>query len=476
MGVRRSTGTLPLRLILALSLPVDVVVGFGLAEYGGQSHQLFKFVGGIIALLILVAAATRPQAALVAYVAMSPVDLPNTLLGAHVRISDELLIAVAAIFVPRIVTALPSIPRSLRWALALLVVGAWLSVLVAQNKPSATLGAVRYTAFAVILIVGVHLARDNPKLRGWIGGVFIGAASVTAIFGLLQGAGHTLVVGRPYLVGLPNSFLGYYTDYAAFLGLGFAVAAAYISHRRPVLNLKTVALYLSTVLLLYSILEAKSRGGLLIVVVALVVAALGRGSLPTQPVRLVIIGVIALATFYVIPTSIKEPILQRVTNHSLTSFEDNERHHAQRIGLTELRKHPLGIGYGNFYLYEPANVTSQGALFHDQETFYQLGLDAGWSGLAGFSLIGIAVIGRLVGHRTDGSVVAGAAGLAGLGAQGLNDYIIYDSSILISAAFMLILVFGSSRIRSSPANAGADVLRQDLYGQLASAAPVACSR
>jgi hypothetical protein len=137
--------------------------------------------------------------------------------------------------------------------------------------------------------------------------------------------------------------------------------------------------------------------------------------------------------------------VQRLTDHSLTAYEDQQRHGVQALGLRLLRSHPLGIGYGNFSLYEPPSLYFSNGLpdFHDQETFFQIGLDSGWLGLAGFCVIGVAAFSRLGRLRADPLVMAGTAGLAGLAAQGLNDYVIYDVPLLMATGFMLMLAFGN---------------------------------
>ena len=115
---RRSLNT------LFLILVPSVIVGAGIAKYGSQTHQIVKFVGAVIVLGVLALAATRPAMALVAFVALSPLDAQNTFLGAHLRVSDELLLTMAVFLLPRLASAYKDVSRWLLIGLVLLVGGA----------------------------------------------------------------------------------------------------------------------------------------------------------------------------------------------------------------------------------------------------------------------------------------------------------------------------------------------------------------
>jgi hypothetical protein len=158
-----------------------------------------------------------------------------------------------------------------------------------------------------------------------------------------------------------------------------------------------------------------------------------------------VVAAVAATIYLVMPSHVTQPVMQRITDHSLTVYEDQQRHGLQTLGLSLLKAHPLGIGYGNFPFYEPSSLYSSTGLpnFHDQETAYQIGLDCGWVGLIGAGAIALSAARRLLKHRSDPVVVAGAAALVGLAAQGLNDYVIYDAPLLMAAGFMLLLIFGT---------------------------------
>jgi hypothetical protein len=421
------------------------VVASGVAKYGSQTHQIVKFAGAVAVVVLLGVAAVRPEKAIVAFVALSALDAPNTLFGVRVRISEELLLAMALILLPRVPASYKDLPRWPRIGLVLLTGGGILAAVSAQRASTAAWGATKYAAFAVIVIVGTSLCRHNTALRTRIAVAFLAVTSVTALLGLLQGWGHNTIVGAPYLAGLPNSLLGYYTDYAAFIGMGFAVGAALLFSHAKRLAPSTLAILGALVLLAFAIAEAKSRGGVVTALAGLIIAPLGRGSIFKYVTRGMVVAAVAASIYIVMPSHVTQPVMQRITDHSLTVYEDQQRHGLQTLGLSLLKAHPLGIGYGNFPFYEPSSLYFSTGLpdFHDQETVYQLGLDCGWVGLAGAGVIAVSAARRLLRHRSDPVVVAGAAALVGLAAQGLNDYVIYDAPLLMAAGFMLLLIFGT---------------------------------
>ena len=428
----------------------SLVVSVGIIKYGSQGHQAVKFIGGLLALVLLASAILRPQLAIVAYAGLIPLDMSSHLLGARVRVSDELLVALAVVLVPRV--RIRSSDTWLAVGLGMLVIGSWTSAVFARDHWPAIGGSVRYSAMAVLVLAGCALCRSYPELKARLAVAFLIGVSVTAVFGILQKHGSTLIVGAPYLSGLPNSFLAYYTNYAGFLAMGFAVAIAIPLHR---VNARHRAFYLAAgALCLVGLLDATSRGGLLAAAVALAVATvLGHGIGPKVR-RVLIVAAVAVAAVLLVPSGLRTPIEKRLTDHSLTASEDSQRRFVQSLGRSLLIRHPLGIGYGNFSLYQTVSLSSSGLPnYHAQETFYQLGLDAGWIGLAGVAVITICALRQLVRTR-DAFTIGAAAALAGFAAQGLNDYLLVDAPIIAALVICLVLMFGSSPEGSAAGSLG----------------------
>jgi len=126
---------------------------------------------------------------------------------------------------------------------------------------------------------------------------------------------------------------------------------------------------------------------------------------------------------------------------------DRTRFGLQKAGEQALAKYPFGIGYNNFAVYlrgHTRSVNIRRTFFHAGNTPVQVGLDAGWLGLAGFLILWGWPIGLVIARGSGGfSTVrasACAAALGGFMAQGLFDYLFYEIAFL---AFFTVLVWGT---------------------------------
>ena len=124
-----------------------------------------------------------------------------------------------------------------------------------------------------------------------------------------------------------------------------------------------------------------------------------------------------------------------------------------------MEQRPFGLGYGNFPAYLRTNVSNphiQTAFFHAHWLPVQVGLDAGWLGLAGFALLAFSplIVGlrRALLNKIDKGSLGFAAALAGLLAQGWYEYLLAEISFLI---ILCVMVWGawpretSSEVESS---------------------------
>jgi hypothetical protein len=130
-----------------------------------------------------------------------------------------------------------------------------------------------------------------------------------------------------------------------------------------------------------------------------------------------------------------------------TGASDKTRFALQEAGKHALASDPFGIGYNNFAVYLRGHIRSvniRQTFAHAASTPVQIGLDAGWLGLAGFLILWAWPIGLVIARGTGGfSAVrasACAAALGGFMAQGLFDYLLYEIAFL---AFFATLVWGT---------------------------------
>jgi O-antigen ligase len=229
---------------------------------------------------------------------------------------------------------------------------AWtaLSLLWAELPGDGTSGLSRY-ALNLILLPIVFTAVTQRRHLVWVAAAFVGAASLSALFGLVQPPPAT--GDEPARLGgagiEPNTF-------AAVLVVGFALALALSVGPRlsPLTRAMTLGGALCCAL---GVLLSLSRGGLIALAVALVAGVVFGGRWrPAAAVVLVLVGVLSLGYF----TYVASPVARdRVT----MAEGGSGRKDIWTVGLRMVRAHPLnGIGVGNFqtasvhYLLEPGAI------------------------------------------------------------------------------------------------------------------------
>ena len=150
----------------------------------------------------------------------------------------------------------------------------------------------------------------------------------------------------------------------------------------------------------------------------------------------------------------------------------------QKAGEQALQEYPLGLGYNNAHFYLQDHVHSiyvKQAFTHAQETFVQIGLDAGWLGLAGFLLLLVWPVGLVLKYGTGGSSAVRAsvfaAALGGFMAQGLYDYLFYEIAFIV---FVLAMVWGT--IHALSIDEGSTVAADEVSSQVGGGIPSTCCR
>jgi O-antigen ligase len=413
---------------------VAILVGLGTFTFGNHTSHFIEFDAAILIAIVLILGAFRPDVALLAFVAAMPLDVTTSIFGAQFRAPDAIVIALAATLIPRVRPR--RTPKALTFGLALFVVGVWIAAAFAIDRGIASAGAARYTAVVIVVLAGYALCNDTPALRKRLIAAFICGATVTAVVGLLQSAGVALA-GKPYLPGLPNSFLQYYSNYSGYLAMASATSLALVL-RQP--RGRGWPYAVSLVFLAAGIVTSSSRGGFLAGAVSIVVVVLLSGRVWQRVGWLTAIGLASVVAILLIPGVTSSLVFQRLTNPALTAAADAERTAVQHLGLSLLANHPQGIGYGNFSAYQLVPVASTGTLFHAHDLYIQLGLDSGWLGLAGLLVVALGVL-RRAPRAQDPLLIGAVAALAGFLAQGVNDYLIYDTPLLVGVGLMVILVY-----------------------------------
>ncbi len=441
-GLRARARQPALLAILAGAL-LSLAVGLEMVRLETTQRDL-KAVLILIAVAALLIGALRPRIGLAMMLALIPFDYHFSGTG-----TDEvLLVTMALLLAWRIRWA--AVPR---WAAAggiALVLGSFIAAIDAHNQLVALWGGVRWLAAMILMFVAFGLFRRRSEASRRMADIFTGSAVVVVLFAFAQKAGIDVIVSAPFAAGLPNSFFAYYTNYggyaamAAIVASGGLLAAVSARERR-----RTVLYGAALVLIIAGLAISLSRGALLSLGagwIVMIILNLRRGRLVFQAIA--VLAVFAAAGFLATPESTVRRIEQRFSAPLGTLAEDRERFAIQELGEHALADHPFGIGYANFSYYALAHKRSSvhENFQHAQNTPIQIGLDAGWIGLAGFMLLFLMPVGlTLMRRERDPATIRAsgfAAALCGFMAQGMFDYLFFELAFVV---FYAALVWGTAQ-------------------------------
>jgi O-antigen ligase len=433
-----------------LAVVLALMVGLATAKLGSFQHQL-KALIIVAAGLTVIVAALRPEVGLVVLLALMPLRLAFS--GTS---SDQvLLLSLAAVLVWRIrIRAVPT------WALVggvALVAGSFLAAVGSHNRSIALEGAFDWLGAIVILFVALSVLYRRRDASQRMVDIFLSSAVIVVIFGFLQKAGIDVIVGAPFTRSVPNSFLAFYTVYAGYLAMAATLATGEIVVALDQRRVARACIFgAALVVMLAALTSTTSRGGLIALAagwVMLLVLNIQRVSIFARVI--VILAIFAAAGYAVTPESTIATLEHRIAASNGRLGEDQTRSALHKAGEEALEKFPVGLGYGNFSYYLRSNVHNSKigqAFFHAHETPVQVGLDAGWLGLAGFLTLWATPIIMVMRRRRGGASVVRAttcaAALTGLMAQGLYDYLFYDLAFLV---FFVVMVWGVIHALSYPA-------------------------
>lgn len=417
------------------------LVGVVLYKLGSPQHQL-KAGLGVVAVVVLAAVALRPAFGLGVIVAAMPFEFTVQ----HAGTNEALIFSAAAVLMWRIRT------RAVPWWAALgsfaLVIGSLLTVIGARNQGSAFWGGMRWLGVLILFAAALSVLRDRPDANRRLMDIIACSAVVVVGFAFLQRAGIYTIVGPPYDAGLIDSTFGYYTVYGGFVGMAAVLttgeALHSFTHQEP---RRGLAYGVAIVIILLGVSISLSRGAILCVGTGwavLLVLSLRRASVLARGIALILI--LVAAGYVATPAHTRTTFLSRFSAPLGAQTEDQQRFALQQTGRTALAHNPLGLGYGNFSYYlagHPALGTGTAIFFHSHQLPTQVGLDAGWLGLAGFLILFAGAFFSAIRAAGTGGIrnTAFAAALCGLMAQGLFDYLFYEISML---ALWVALVFGAT--------------------------------
>lgn len=434
---RRST-----LLVAVAAIVLSTVLGLAMVKLGSVQREL-KALLIIAAGVAMVVAALRADLGLTMLLVLVPFEFHFSGTGT----GEVLLVSMALVLAWRVRLSL--VPA---WASVggfALVLGSFIAAIGAQDQTTALWGGVRWFAGIIVMFAAIEVFRDRQDASRRMVDIFTGSAVVVVVFAFTQKAGIHLIVGAPFIADHPSSFFSYYTNYAGYAAMAATLATGELlialSERRP---MRTAVYGGALVFLLSGLAIAGSRGGLLALGAGwllLLILNVRRGSVLIQAAAILV--VFLAAAYIATPRSAVTTLEQRLATPLGSQVEDKQRFAVQKAGEHALGQYPGGIGYGNAHFYLQSHVHSlyvNQAFTHAQETFVQIGLDAGWLGLGGFLMLFLWPIGLVLKRgESDSSVIrasAFAAALGGFMAQGLYDYLFYEVAFIV---FLLAMVWGT---------------------------------
>jgi hypothetical protein len=429
-------------LTVALAVVLSTLLGVFMVKLGTVGHEL-KATLIMAAGVAMLVAVLRPDIGLAMLLVLTPFEFHFSGAG-----TDEVLIvALALVLVWRIRGSV--VPAWVSVGGLALVLGSFASAVGAHDQTLALWGGIRWLAGLLVLFVAIDIFRDRRDASRRMVDIFTASALVVVFFAFTQRVGIQVIVGAPFISDKPQSFFSYYTNYAGYVAIAAVLATGEVLIAVRDLNWARAARYgAALIFILSGLVIAGSRGGLLALAAGwllLLVFNARRGSVVVQ--AMVILAVFVGGAYIVTPHSAITGLNQRFSTRLGSQVEDKQRFAVQKAGERGLREFPFGLGYGNapFYLRNHTHsVYVKQAFSHAQETFVQIGLDAGWLGLAGFLLLFLSPMGLVLKHGEGGSsAVRASAFAAAIGAflaQGLYDYLFYDVSFII---IVLAMVWGT---------------------------------
>jgi O-antigen ligase len=432
---------------LASALPLVAFAGFVLGRIGSVDDQL-KSVLLVIAALAVVAALLEPALAFAAVVALVPFQFHFTAPGLYTGTNEVIIIGSAVVLLWRLDIRLVPVPVAC--AGAALVIGGFISVAGAHDPTAAFWGAIRWSAAITILFAAFAVLPDQARVTRWLMNIVAVTGGIVALFGFAQSQGVFLLAGPPFDGVHPDSFFGYYTAYAGFLAVAAVLVTGEVlqawSDRLPA---RAWALGVALFIILLGVAVSQSRGALLALTagwVALLVLSVPRGSLALRAG--LVLAVFAATAYVATPGETRRSFAARFQQPVGAEVADQQRFALQSAGVEALKNRPLGLGYGNFRFHEQGARGSfiQQGFFHSHRTPVQVGLDAGWLGLAGFAALCLwpfALAFRALARRTaTARGLAFVAGITAFLAQGLFDYQFFEIAFLMVTC---VLVWGAWR-------------------------------
>lgn len=316
---------------------------------------------------------------------------------------------------------------SIAWLLVAFIGWACLSLLWAESS-SAVIGSVfRYLlgiALFPIVFTALNRLRDVRAMMG----AFVVGATISAVWGVISTPSASLAAESPAGASQLNRLSGTVGDpnlLASVLVVGtvLAIALALTSRKSSLARLVSAA---AAALCLLGVLLTFSRGGLLCLGIALVVAPFfARRKAAAIAGALAIVLCVATYIAVIAPASAREHLIAKDGGSGRTDI--------WAVGWRVVEAHPVvGVGTGNFpassihYVIKPGTLNNKKTLIDEPSVAHNVYLEI----LAELGVVGLALFGAIL----LASIGSAAAAVRSFKQLGDNDMTIIAGAVVVSLA------------------------------------------
>lgn len=428
-------------LVVILGLAVAGLGGIA-TTYASSTRQGLALLIAPVVVVALVAFMRKPSLGLWVLAGLAPLNVPFYLGDVTTGTTEALLVITAPALFLAWASSHSSVPWIMKVGSVLLTIGATIAWSVNMNGLS-TWGLIRWMLVLNLILGGTTIIRSTISARNTynLQLIFVFSSALVALLGIAQRLGIYAIIGPPYKPPSIDSTFGYYSNYTAFLALGF-ILSIFCLLFAPGGYIQKFLVFIASLLILSELASGLSRGAILCAAVGLALIALCTVKTPSRLVLMILAGGCG---YYFVLFSVPGEVLRDFSYRFAThQGGDDFRESLQKAGTALLKDNPLGLGFGGFEAALEQNSTLVRAILpHPHRLWTAVGMEVGWLGLLGVGILTLFAV--ILGIRNlilmNPRLVPGggfAICLAATLVQGDVDYFFLESANFVAAALLLV--------------------------------------